>query len=68
MKRLLRRSSMNIFKKLFGIFKKKEKQEKKQELWFNAQSNHYDPKTGTPNGEAYISPDSIVIGLSDRER
>ena len=58
---------MNIFKKLFGIFKKKEKEEKK-ELWFNAQSNHYDPKTGTPNQEAYISPDSIVIGLSDRER
>ena len=59
---------MNIFKKLFGIFKKKEKQEEKQELWFNAQSNHYDPKTGTPNEEAYISPDSIVIGLSDRNR
>ena len=59
---------MNIFKKIFGIFKKKEKQEKKQEPWFNAQSNHYDPKTGTPNGEAYISPDSIVVGLSDRER
>ena len=59
---------MNIFKKIFGIFKKKEKQEEKQELWFNVQSNHYDPKTGTPNEEAYISPDSIVIGLSDRNR
>ena len=59
---------MNIFKKLFDIFKKKEKQEEKQERWFNAQSNHYDPKTGTPNEEAYISPDSIVIGLSDRNR
>ena len=56
---------MNIFKKLFG---KKKKKEEKQELWFNAQSNHYDPKTGTPNEEAYLSPDSIVIGLSDRER
>lgn len=59
---------MNIFKKIFGIFKKKEKQEEKQETWFNAQSNHYDPKTGTPNEEAYLSPDSIVIGLSDRNR
>ena len=58
---------MNVFKKLISIFMKKEKEEK-QELWFNAQSNHYDPKTGTPNEEAYISPDSIVIGLSDRER
>lgn len=60
---------MNIFKKIFGIFKKKEKQEQheqqeQQEPWFNDQSNHYDPKTGTPNGEAYISPDSIVVGLS----
>jgi hypothetical protein len=68
-----RRSVMNIFKKIFGIFKKKEKQEQheqqeQQEPWFNAQSNHYDPKTGTPNEEAYISPDSIVIGLSDRNR
>ena len=57
---------MNIFKKLFG--KKKEKEQEKKEPWFNAQSNHYDPKTGTPNEEAYISPDSIVVGLSDRER
>ena len=54
---------MNIFKKIFSIFKKKEK-EKKPETWFNDQSNHYDPKTGTPNEEAYISPDSIVIGVS----
>ena len=54
---------MNIFKKFFSIFKKKEK-EKKQEQWFNDKSNHYDPQTGTPNEEAYISPDSIVIGLS----
>ena len=59
---------MNVFKKLFGKKKKKEEKQEKQELWFNAQSNHYDPKTGTPNEEAYISPDSIVIGLSDRER
>ena len=57
---------MNIFKKIFRIFKKKEKQEQQeqQEPWFNDQSNHYDPKTGTPNGEAYISPNSIVVGLS----
>ena len=60
---------MNIFKKLFGKKKKKAaKEEKKQEPWFNDKSNHYDPKTGTPNGEAYISPDSIVIGLSDSNR
>ena len=59
---------MNIFKKLFGKKKEKIQEEKKQELWFNAQSNHYDPKAGTPNEEAYISPDSIVIGLSDRNR
>lgn len=55
---------MNIFKKLFGKKKKVEEQEK-QEPWFNDKSCHYDPKTGTPNEEAYISPDSIVIGLSD---
>ena len=54
---------MNIFRKIFGIFKKKEKEEK-PELWFNDKSNHYDPKTGTPNEEAYISPDSIVVGIS----
>lgn len=53
---------MNIFKKIFG--KKKKAEQDKQEPWFNDQSNHYDPKTGTPNGEAYISPDSIVVGLS----
>ena len=59
---------MNIFKKLFGKKKKVEQeqqeQQEQQEPWFNDQSNHYDPKTGTPNGEAYISPDSIVVGLS----
>lgn len=55
---------MNIFRKLFGICKKKEKEEK-NETWFNDKSSHYDPKTGTPNEEAYISPDSIVVGLSD---
>ncbi|MBE6676505.1 MAG: hypothetical protein E7594_06645 [Ruminococcaceae bacterium] len=55
---------MNIFKKIFGKKKKKVEEEKKQEPWFNDQSNHYDPKTGTPNQEAYISPESIVVGLS----
>ena len=55
---------MNIFKKLFGK-KKQEKKQEKSEPWFNDKSNHYDPKTGTPNEEAYISPDSIVVGLSD---
>lgn len=54
---------MNIFKKIFGK-KKKVEEENKQEPWFNDQSNHYDSKTGTPNEEAYISPDSIVVGLS----
>ena len=58
---------MNIFKKLFGK-KKKVEEEKKQEQWFNDKSNHYDPKTGTPNEEAYISPDSIVVGLSKSNR
>lgn len=58
---------MNIFKKIFGK-KKKVEEEKKQEPWFNDQSNHYDSKTGTPNEEAYISPDSIVVGLSKSNR
>ena len=58
---------MNIFKKIFGK-KKKVEEEKKPEQWFNDKSNHYDPKTGTPNEEAYISPDSIVVGLSKSNR
>ena len=53
---------MNIFKKLIEKLKKKD--EKEPESWFNDKSNNYDPATGTPNGEAYIIPDSIVIGLS----
>ena len=53
---------MNIFKKLFSKLKKKEKKE--PEPWYNTRTNTYDPKTGTPNGEAYISPDSIAIGLA----
>lgn len=52
---------MNIFKKIFG---KKKEEKKEPELWFNSESSSYDPKTGTPNGEAYISPDSINIGVS----
>ena len=55
---------MNIFEKLLSLFKKKE--EKKSEPWFNDKTNTYDPKNGTPNGEAYTSPNSIVIGLSKR--
>lgn len=56
---------MNIFKRIFQKkIKKEEKEIKKEECWFNNQSDSYDPKTGTPNGEAYISPNSIVIGLS----
>lgn len=53
---------MNIFKKLIAKLKKKD--EKEPEPWYNDQSNTYDPKTGTPNGDAYISPNSIVIGIS----
>ena len=30
-----RRSVMNIFKKIFGIFKKKEEEEEQQECWYN---------------------------------
>lgn len=54
---------MNIFKKLFNKFKNKDKKE--NESWYNDKSNTYDPKTGTPNGEAYISPESTVIGMSN---
>lgn len=54
---------MNIFKKLLNkLFKKKEKD---PETWYNNITNNYDPKTGTPNGEAYISPDSISISISN---
>lgn len=53
---------MNFFKKLFSKIKKEKKKE--PECWFNNMSNNYDPKTGTPNGEAYISPDSAVVGIS----
>ena len=61
---------MNIFKKIFGKLKKKNKKEeiKKDEPWFNTASSSYDNATGTPNGEAYISPDSIVVGLSKSNR
>ena len=54
---------MNIFKKLFAKLKKQDKKE--NECWYNNQTNNYDPKTGTPNGEAYISPESTVIGMSN---
>ena len=53
---------MNIFKKLFSKLKKKEKE---PETWYNTITNTYDPKVGTPNGEAYISPESVVIGMSN---
>ena len=49
---------MNIFKKLLNLFKKKEQ---KPETWYNTITNTYDPKVGTPNGEAYSSPNSIVM-------
>ena len=50
---------MNIFKKLLSkLFKRKEKE---PETWYNTITNTYDPKTGTPNGEAYSSPNSIVM-------
>lgn len=54
---------MNIFKKLFSKFTKKDKNENSP--WYNDKTNTYDPKTGTPNGEAYISPESTVIGMSN---
>ncbi len=49
---------MNIFKKLLNLFKKKEQEPK---TWYNTITNTYDPKVGTPNGEAYSSPNSIVM-------
>lgn len=55
---------MNIFKKLF---RKLTKKEKKTESWYNNLAIRHDPSTGTPNGEAYISPDSIGIGLCRRK-
>jgi hypothetical protein len=53
---------MDILKRLFGKLKKKD--QKKNEPWYNDRHNNHDPKAGTPNGEAYISPDSIVVGIS----
>ena len=54
---------MNIFKKLFNkIFKKSEKN---NETWYNNKQINYDPSNGTPNGEAYISPDSISVGIAN---
>ena len=52
---------MNIFNKLLNIFKKKEKE---PETWYNTIRNNYDPKVGTPNGEAYCSPNGVVMGQS----
>lgn len=54
---------MNIFKKLFSKLTKQN--EKENEPWYNDKRNTYDPKVGTPNGEAYISPESTVIGMSN---
>ena len=54
---------MNIFKKLFSKFKKKDAKE--NEAWYNDKATNYDPKTGTPNGEAYVSPDSVSIGIAN---
>ena len=54
---------MNIFKKLFSKLKKKNKKE--NEPWYNNKLNTYDPRVGTPNGEAYVSPESVVIGMSN---
>ena len=52
---------MNIFRKLFSKFKKKDKKE--NEAWYNNQRDNYDHKTGTPNGEAYISPNSAELNV-----
>ena len=54
---------MNIFKKLFAKSKKQNNKENK--TWFNDKTNTYDPKESTPNGEAYISPNSVVIQVSN---
>ncbi len=54
---------MNFLKKLLTKLKKKDKKE--NETWYNDQMNTYDPKVGTPNGEAYISPDSVSISIAN---
>lgn len=60
---------MNFFKKLIDKLKrnKKRETEKKAEPWYNDKMNTYDPKSGTLNGEAYISPDSVSIGITNRD-
>lgn len=54
---------MNIFKKLLAKLKKQNNDDK--EPWYNDKTNTYDPKEGTPNGEAYISPNSVEIQVSN---
>ena len=54
---------MNIFKKLFAKFKNNAKKDNK--TWYNDKQTVYDPKTGTPNGEAYISPNSVDISIAN---
>ena len=53
---------MNLFKKLLNKIKKNDKQE--NESWYNKNAVPYDHTATTPNGEAYLSPDSAVIGIS----
>ncbi len=55
---------MNFIKKLIKKIKKKDNKE--PECWYNNRSNNYDPKTGTPNGEAYVSPESVSISIANR--
>ena len=55
---------MNFIKKLFAkLIKQNEKEDK---TWYNTITNNYDPKTGTPNGEAYISPNSVEIQVANQ--
>ncbi len=54
---------MNIFKKLLAKLRKQNNNDK--EPWYNDKTNAYDPRTGTPNGEAYISPNSVNIQIAN---
>ena len=54
---------MNIFKKLFNkIFKRSDND---SETWYNDKQVNYDPAHGTPNAEAYISPDTVSISIAN---
>lgn len=54
---------MNFIKKLFSKLKKHNKEE--NETWYNTKRTAYDPKFGTPNEEAYISPNSAELNVAN---